>query len=89
MDQITSTSAEQPAPAGGDSRIWDWFAILLLVGVFGITILMAVLKLIPAGSVDMVIGMMLGWVSAIVSFKWGSSNGSKAKDEILAKLASK
>jgi hypothetical protein len=76
-------------PKFSDVEAWDWYAFAVLGAVF-ILILVALLKgLLSAGTIDMIFGTLLAWVSAIVYFRWGSSNGSKAKDATIAKLADK
>jgi hypothetical protein len=46
---------------------------------------------VPEGNeriLDLAAGIMLGWGGAVVSFYFGSSSGSTAKDEAISGLAS-
>jgi hypothetical protein len=78
------------APPTVDYRAWDWFAIILLLGFFGIVVLTFFkAPLLSEGSINQIIGGMLVWIGMIVGYKWGSSAGSHAKDNTIAQLARK
>ena len=52
---------------------------------------LAALFLIPVpdanrDAVNLVLGALIGWVGAIVTFHYGSSHGSQAKDETIRTL---
>ena len=37
--------------------------------------------------VNLVLGALLGWVGAVITFHFGSSHGSQAKDATIARMA--
>ncbi len=63
-----------------DDRMRGWLSVLILLGLFGfIGLAFVVPPKLPGDTVGVILGYLSGWVSAIVSFYWGSSSGSKLK----------
>lgn len=62
-----------------------WFGIALVIVAVGAFILLY-FRSIPEQNKDIItlgVGILLGWGTTIVNYEWGSSSGSKAKDEKL------
>ena len=79
MDENLQPTASQ-ASGAFDDRMRGWLSVIIIVGLFGfIGIAFVYPPKLPGDTVGVILGYLSGWVSAIVSFYWGSSSGSKLK----------
>jgi hypothetical protein len=72
-----------------DALFWQVFVAMLVLGTLSVVFVGIYEKLIDASTINMILGVMLGWVGSIVTFKFGTSSGSQSKDAVMADLASK
>ena len=84
-----SASPTQPLtePPASTDRSWDWFALLLLVAVCAIVSYVIYARLLAESNLTLILGIILGWVGTVVNYKWGSSAGSKVKDQTISRLS--
>ncbi len=76
-----STQPLRAQPSERAETTWNIFAFALLFGFFiivGMTFWIP--PKMPGDTFAMLIGVIMGWITAVVQFRWGSSVGSKDKD---------